>query len=157
MVPFPLALPALLALPLLEARVFVDTSAVAGGEVSQAEARRLDGALRVRLLEEGYVIAPRPDTGALRLEVQPFEGGWLVLARGRGTSSYALPAGPLALRSLELLQRAGIALDETGESPASGSDAETIAQILQHSRGYVCKLLKRASERLGAAGWEVQI
>lgn len=127
MVPFSLALPAILALALPAPRVFVDTSAVTGSEVSEVEARRLDGALRVRLLEEGYVIAPQPEAGVLRLEVRPFEGGWMVLARGERTTSYALPKGALALRSLELLQRAVLALEATGAPATRGDDSETIS------------------------------
>jgi RNA polymerase sigma-70 factor (ECF subfamily) len=36
-----------------------------------------------------------------------------------------------------------------------GKTQSEIANILDHSSGYVCKLLKRAAERLRAAGWEV--
>lgn len=37
-----------------------------------------------------------------------------------------------------------------------GTDQTEIARVLGHSKGYVSKLLKRAEERLTAAGWKVE-
>lgn len=36
-----------------------------------------------------------------------------------------------------------------------GKEQEEIAQLLGHSKGYVCKLIQRATESLEKAGWEV--
>ncbi len=36
-----------------------------------------------------------------------------------------------------------------------GKEQEEIAQLLGHSKGYICKLIQRATESLEKAGWEV--
>jgi RNA polymerase sigma-70 factor (ECF subfamily) len=36
-----------------------------------------------------------------------------------------------------------------------GTEQEEIGRVLGHSKGYVCKLIQRAVERLGEAGWKV--
>ncbi len=36
-----------------------------------------------------------------------------------------------------------------------GKEQEEIGEILGHSKGYVCKLIQRAVDKLGQAGWEV--
>lgn len=36
-----------------------------------------------------------------------------------------------------------------------GKEQEEIGEVLGHSKGYVCKLIQRAVDKLGHAGWEV--
>jgi hypothetical protein len=99
--------------------VSVDTSAVSDGGLPGADARRLRGALLVRLIEEGYVVAPPTDQGQMRLTVRPTGDGWSVEARGTGVRAYDVDSGPLAVQSLEILQRATMALDMVGEDRAA--------------------------------------
>jgi hypothetical protein len=98
--------------------VSVDTSALNAGGLAEADARRLRGALLVRLNEEGYAVAPSAGDVQIMLTVRPAGAGWSVEARGLGVRDYYVDPGPVAVQSLEILQRATMALDSVGEARA---------------------------------------
>src|SRR5258708_25840390 len=99
--------------------VSVDTSAMSDGGLPEADALRLRGALLVRLIEEGYRVATGTGNVQIWLTVRPDDAGWSVEARGLGVRDYHVDPAPLAVQSLEILQRSTLALDSAGEVPAA--------------------------------------
>jgi hypothetical protein len=86
--------------------VSVDTSAINDGGLPQADALRLRGSLLVRLIEEGYRVAAGTGNVQIWLTVRPNDSGWSIEARGLGVRDYHVDPAPLAVQSLEILQRA---------------------------------------------------
>lgn len=91
--------------------VSVDTHALVEGGFAEEDARRLQEELVGRLADEGYVVAPGADRVALRLTVRPDDTGWSVEAKGSRVETYHVNPAPTPVVSLEILQRAIMALD----------------------------------------------
>jgi hypothetical protein len=109
--------------------VSVDTSAMVGGGLAGEDAQHLRRALLVRLVEEGYIVVT-PSNGNVQiwLTVRPDSTGWSVEARAAHVTSYHVDSAALPVLSLEILQRATMALDGAREDLAArGADARSNA------------------------------
>jgi hypothetical protein len=103
--------------------VSVDTSAMVGGGLAGEDAQHLRRALLVRLVEEGYIVTPSNGNVQIWLTVRPDSTGWSVEARAVHVTSYHVESAALAVLSLEILQRATMALDGAREDLAArGAD-----------------------------------
>jgi hypothetical protein len=108
--------------------VSVDTSAMVGGGLAGEDARQLRKVLLVRLVEEGYVVVPSDGNVQIWLTVRPDSTGWSVEARAAHVTSYHVESAALAILSLEILQRATMALAGAREDlAAGGADATSNA------------------------------
>jgi hypothetical protein len=105
--------------------VSVDTSAMVGGGLAEEDARQLRRALLVRLVEEGYVVAPSEGSVQIWLTVRPASSGWSVEARAAHVYSYHVKSSALSVLSLEILQRATMALDGAREDLAARIEGAT--------------------------------
>ncbi len=140
-----------LALALGPAPVYVET---VPGPVEGTEAgatRSLRDQLMLRLLEEGYPLAPSAEHATRTLRVEPAADGIRVQARGQDTRTFEVATGPVL--PLEAVHRAMEALDEvtprpepTGAPPSrvavhvEGDEPEALRRTLVH------ELLARRSE-----------
>ena len=97
---------ALLALVLAPAPVYVETIA----STESRETRSLRAQLMLRLLEEGYPLAPSAEHATRTLYVTPTGGGLRVEARGLDIQAFEVATGPVL--PLEAVHRAMQALDE---------------------------------------------
>lgn len=106
-----------LTLALAPAPVYVEMTpglAVAPGAAA-AETRSLRDQLMLRLLEEGYPLAPSADHATRTLRVLPTPDGIEVQAQGEDTRTFAVATGPVL--PLEAVHRAMEALDEVTPRP----------------------------------------
>lgn len=94
------------AVVLVPAPVFVETAPTEGS----AETRSLRDQLMLRLLEEGYPLAPSADQATRTLRVEPTPDGIRVQAHGEDTRRFEVATGPVL--PLEAVHRAMEALDE---------------------------------------------
>jgi hypothetical protein len=106
---------AALALALAPAPVYVEAApgpeATPGAEPPVAAGTRsLQDQLMLRLLEEGYPLAPSAEHATRTLRVEPTPDGIRVLALGQDTRSFEVATGPVL--PLEAVHRAMEALDE---------------------------------------------
>ncbi|MCH9680900.1 MAG: hypothetical protein K0V04_05670 [Deltaproteobacteria bacterium] len=97
---------ALLVLAMAPAPVFVEPVAIP----ADRDTRSLHDQLMMRLLEEGYPLAPSADHATRTLRVQPTEDGIRVEARGQDVQAFSVTTGPVL--PLEVVHRAMEALDE---------------------------------------------
>ena len=94
-----------LALALAPAPVYVETA-----PGPDAETRSLQDQLMLRLLEEGYPLAPSAEHATRTLRVEPTPEGIRVEARGQDARVFEVATGPVL--PLEAVHRAMEALDE---------------------------------------------
>ncbi len=99
-------LSALLALTLAPAPVYVEPVAAS----ADRETRSLHDQLMLRLLEEGYPLAPSAEHATRTLRVEPTGDGIRVEAHGLDIESFSVATGPVL--PLEAVHRAMEALDE---------------------------------------------
>jgi hypothetical protein len=104
--------------------VRVDTHEMVEGGLTPEEEQQVRGALLVRLVDEGYVIAPAGGDASMSLVVRRSTRGWSVEAGGRHAYAYHVNEGPLAVLSLEILQRATMALDAVREDLLATDSAQ---------------------------------
>lgn len=91
-----------------------------------AETRSLRDQLMLRLLEEGYPLAPSATQATRTLRVEPTASGLRVEAEGEDTRRFEVATGPVL--PLEAVHRAIEALDEVTPRPAPrGSAAPRVA------------------------------
>jgi hypothetical protein len=110
-----------LALALAPAPVYVETT-----PGPDAETRSLQDQLMLRLLEEGYPLAPSPETATRTLRVEPTPEGIRVQAQGQDTRTFEVATGPVL--PLEAVHRAMEALDEvTPRSEPTGVEPPRVA------------------------------
>jgi hypothetical protein len=74
------------------------------------------GALLVRLVEEGYIVSPRPSDAQIRIALRHASSGWSIEITGSGRREYHVDNGPLAVVSLEILHRAVIAIEASEDT-----------------------------------------
>lgn len=103
---------AALALVLVPAPVYVETAQGA----DPTETASLRDQLMLRLLEEGYPLAPSAAQATRTLRVEPTPGGIRVEAEGEDTRRFEVATGPVL--PLEAVHRAMEALDEVTPRPA---------------------------------------
>jgi len=106
----------LLAAPGAGAVVSVQTSTVGGPQEFADQARQIRGALLVRLVEEGYIVSPRPSDAQIRIALRHASSGWSIEMTGSGRREYHVDNGPLAVVSLEILHRAVIAIEASEDT-----------------------------------------
>lgn len=113
-----------LALALAPAPVYVETA-----PEPDAETRSLHGQLMLRLLEEGYPLAPTAEHATRTLRVEPSPDGIRVQARGLDTRTFEVATGPVL--PLEAVHRAMEALDEvTPRAEPTGAEPRRVAVVL---------------------------
>jgi hypothetical protein len=124
--------------------VSVDATALVGTALSDNDARRLRGALLVRLLEEGYPVAARARDAEVPIVVRGLPSGWSVQVRGARPETYHVEPGPFAVVSLEILQRATMALE-------SLSSEEVASRTNRTSPGVAMAISTSAGDPLGSS------
>lgn len=113
-----------LALALAPAPVYVETA-----PEPDAETRSLHDQLMLRLLEEGYPLAPSAEHATRTLRVEPSPDGIRVQARGIDTRTFEVATGPVL--PLEAVHRAVEALDEvTPRAEPTGAEPPRVAVVL---------------------------
>ncbi|MEX1367369.1 MAG: hypothetical protein AB1Z98_29850 [Nannocystaceae bacterium] len=110
---------AVLALALAPAPVYVEIAP----EGESEETRSLRDQLMLRLLEEGYPLAPSPQRATRTLTMQPVAEGIRVEARGQDVHAFEVATGPVL--PLEAVHRAMQALDEVTPRAEPSSPAAT--------------------------------
>jgi hypothetical protein len=108
--------------------VRVDTHEMAEGGLTREDEQQLRGSLLVRLVDEGYVVAPGDRDVPMWLTVSQEPWGWSVDAGGPRVHTYHVDAGPLAVLSLEILQRATMALNAVREDLAARDSTQTVSK-----------------------------
>lgn len=117
-----------LALVLAPAPVYVETA-----PEPDAETRSLHDQLMLRLLEEGYPLAPSAEHATRTLRVEPSPDGIRVQARGLDTRTFEVATGPVL--PLEAVHRAMEALDEvTPRAEPTGAEPPRVAVVLGAAR-----------------------
>lgn len=112
-----------LAVALAPAPVYVET---APGPEAAAETRSLRDQLMLRLLEEGYPLAPSAEHATRTLRVEPTPAGIRVQAQGQDTLAFEVATGPVL--PLEAVHRAMEALDEVTPRPLpAGAEPPRVA------------------------------
>lgn len=117
-----------LALALAPAPVYVETA-----PEPDAATRSLHDQLMLRLLEEGYPLAPTAEHATRTLRVEPSPDGIRVQARGLDTRTFEVATGPVL--PLEAVHRAMEALDEvTPRAEPTGPEPPRVAVVLDTAR-----------------------
>jgi hypothetical protein len=112
-----------LALALAPAPVYVET---APGPEPTEGSRSLRDQLMLRLLEEGYPLAPSAEHATRTLRVEPRPDGIRVQAQGEDTRTFEVATGPVL--PLEVVHRAMEALDEVTPRPSpTGAEPPRVA------------------------------
>jgi hypothetical protein len=106
----------LLAAPGVGAVVSVQTNTADAPQEFAGQARQVCGALLVRLVEEGYIVSPRPSDAQIRIALRHASAGWSIEMTGSGRREYHVDNGPLAVISLEILHRAVIAIEASEDT-----------------------------------------
>lgn len=127
-----------LAVALVPAPVYVEA---APGPA--AETRSLQDQLMLRLLEEGYPLAPSAEHATRTLRVEPTPEGIRVEARGQDTRAFEVATGPVL--PLEAVHRAMEALDEVTPRPEAVPlpDAPAPQRVAVHLAGAEPEALRR--------------
>lgn len=115
---------ALMALALAPAPVYVE----AAPQDDSEETRSLRDQLMLRLLEEGYPLAPSAERATRTLRVEPIAEGIRVEARGEDIHAFEIATGPVL--PLEAVHRAMQALDEV--TPRAEPEVTPLTRFAVH-------------------------
>jgi len=126
-----------IALALAPAPVYVET---APGPDAAGETRSLRDQLMLRLLEEGYPLAPSAEHATRTLRVEPTADGIRVQAQGQDTRTFEVATGPVL--PLEAVHRAMEALDEV--TPRAEPTVAEPPRVAVHVDGAEPEALRRS-------------